>query len=69
MPMIGNRDAMGVACQIVQHVFRSAEWSLNCASTTELRGIASIPRAEICLLQHYPGSSDHSCLPWRFMRL
>ena len=27
-PMVGNRDAMGVASQIMQHVFRSAEWSL-----------------------------------------
>jgi hypothetical protein len=27
--MVGNRDAMGVAGQIMQHVFRSAEWSLR----------------------------------------
>jgi hypothetical protein len=28
-PMVGDRDAMGVASQIMQHVFRSAEWSLR----------------------------------------
>ena len=27
-PVVGDRDAMGVASQIMQHVFRSAEWSL-----------------------------------------
>ena len=28
-PMVGNRDAMGVASQIMQHVFRSTERSLR----------------------------------------
>ena len=27
--MVGDRDAMGVASQIMQYVFRSAEWSLR----------------------------------------
>jgi hypothetical protein len=27
--MVGDRDAVGVASQIMQHVFRSAEWSLR----------------------------------------
>ena len=25
--MVGDRDAVGVASQIMQHMFRSAEWS------------------------------------------
>jgi hypothetical protein len=28
-PMVGDRDAMGVASQIMQHVFRSTERSLR----------------------------------------
>ena len=28
-PMIGNRDAMGVACQIVQHMLGAAKRSLG----------------------------------------
>ncbi len=28
-PMVGDRDAMGVASQIMQHVFRSVEWPLR----------------------------------------
>jgi hypothetical protein len=27
--MVGDRDAMGVASQIIQYVFRSAEWSFR----------------------------------------
>ena len=27
--MVGDRDAVGVASQIMQNVFRSAEWSLR----------------------------------------
>jgi hypothetical protein len=27
--MVGDRDAVGVASQIMQHMFRSAEWSLR----------------------------------------
>jgi len=27
--MVGDRDAVGVASQIMQHVFRSAEWFLR----------------------------------------
>ena len=28
-PMVGDRNAMGVARQIMQHVFGSAEWPLR----------------------------------------
>jgi hypothetical protein len=28
-PMVGDRDAMGVTRQIMEYVFRSAEWSLR----------------------------------------
>ncbi len=61
--MIGDGDAVGVAGQIMQHVFRSAEWFLRIDDPVLAEQRAQKSGECLLLIQRLEGSKESNLMP------